>query len=451
VQRAEDQVYREKRAAHDRRCASEENGCASLEANNMRFRVWLLLSLLAGGIACLYMFRILGPWEQYIDVKSGKLEAEMGDLYPRWVGTRELLLHGRNPYSPEVSHEIQIAFYGHAIDQQYGPGTQVVDEQRFVYPVYVVFLLAPAVYLQFWQVQILAVLLFGILTAISVILWMEVLRLRPPKALVLAIILFVLSSPQIVQGLRLRQLGLVVAFLLAMSAWCIVRDQLAIAGIFLAISTIKPQMVVLPLAWFLLWAASAAAKRWPLLAGFGVTLTALTGLGEFVLPGWLRYFVDGLIAYRRYFPTTSLLCLALGNWVGGMLTVIAMVALIALAWRNRRVEAGAAEFAHTLGAVLIGGAVVLPLFQPFNQVLLLLPVMLVVRGWPSLSRVGRRIFAAAVSWPWIVSLVLLVVFHPRVDSSSRIPLLPSAMTLFVPFLLLALLATRLVFPSEREV
>src|SRR5271166_281814 len=110
----------------------------------MKVRLWLLLSLLASATSCLYMFRVLGPWEYYIDVRPGKLKAQMGDLYPRWVGTRELLLHGRNPYGPEVSHEIQMAFYGHAIEQKYGqPGVDVIDEQRFVYPVYVVFLLAP--------------------------------------------------------------------------------------------------------------------------------------------------------------------------------------------------------------------------------------------------------------------------------------------------------------------
>jgi hypothetical protein len=417
----------------------------------MRFRFWLLLSLLAGGITCLYMSKILGPWEHYIDVQSGKLKAEMGDLYPRWVGTRELLLHGRNPYSLEVSHEIQMAFYGHAIDQQSGSGMQVIDEQRFVYPVYVVFLLAPAVHLQFSQVQILAAMLFGMLTVISVILWMEVLHWRPPKALVLAIVLFVLSSPQIVQGLRLRQLGLVVAFLLAMSAWCIVRNHLVIAGVLLAISTIKPQMVVLPLGCFFLWPPSGWPRRFPLLAGFGVTIVALTGLGEFILPGWPHYFLDGLIAYRKYFPTTSLLCLALGNWIGGILTGIAIVALLALAWRNRRVETNSAEFTYTLAAFLIGAAVILPLFQPFNQVLLLLPVMMVVRDWTSLSRLGRRIFAAIVAWPWIISLVLLAAFHPRLDSPSRVPLLPSVMTLFVPFLLLLLLATSLVLPNERKI
>ena len=29
------------------------------------------------------------------------------DLYPRWLGARELLKHGRNPYSAEITREIQ--------------------------------------------------------------------------------------------------------------------------------------------------------------------------------------------------------------------------------------------------------------------------------------------------------------------------------------------------------
>ncbi len=414
----------------------------------MKIRLWLLLSVLASGITCLYIFRILLPWEHFVDVERGKLKAQMGDLYPRWVGTRELLLHGRNPYSPEVSHEIQMAFYGHVIDQKYGePGVEIIDEQRFVYPVYVVFLLAPTVYLSFSQAQLCALVLFTVLTGISVLFWLDLLRWRPDKTLTAAVVLFVLSSPQIVQGLRLGQLGLVVAFLLALSAWCLARSHLALAGVFLAAATIKPQMAVLPLAWFLFWAVSACSKRWPLLAGFAVTLAVLIGIGELVLPGWPRYFVEGLVAYRQYFPTTSLLCLALGNWFGGAISGIAIVALLGLAWRNRKVEAASQNFIQTLAAFFLAAAIVLPLFQPFNQVLLLLPALMVVRDWATLPRLGRRAFFVVVAWPWVAALVLLLL-PSRMDltnlhSTNRIPLLPSALVLFVPFLLLALLVTRL--------
>jgi hypothetical protein len=408
----------------------------------LKLRLWLLLSLFASVTSWLYMSRVLLPWEYYIDVQHGRLKAEMGDLYPRWVGTRELLLHGRNPYGPEVSHEIQLAFYGHPIEQKYGqPGVDVIDEQRFVYPIYVVFLMAPTVGISFSLLQLCAPVLFAILTAISVPLWLDVLRWRPPKVLVAAIVLFILGSPQVMQGLRLRQIGLVVAFLLALCAWCIARNHLALAGVLLAVSTVKPQMVVLPLAWFLLWGAGAWPRRWPLLAGFGVTLATLVGLGDLLLPGWLNYFVDGLIAYRKYFPTTSLVCLALGNWVGGALSATVILALLALAWRNRQANAVSPEFIQTLSAFFIAATLVLPLLTPFNQILLLLPVLMVVRDWDAVPCLGRRGFFAVVAWPWIASLVLLL-FPPHLDSTNRIPLLPSALVLFVPFLLLLLLVTR---------
>ena len=409
----------------------------------MRIRLWLGLSLLAGVISWLYMSRVLLPWEHYIDVEHGRLKAEMGDLYPRWVGTRELLLHGRNPYSPEVSHEIQMAFYGHAIEQKYGqPGVDVIDEQRFVYPVYVVFLLSPTMDADFSRLQLWTPVILALMTAISVPLWLDFLRWRPPAALMGAIVLFIVSSPQIMQGLRLRQLGLAVAFLLALGAWCIARNHLGLAGIFLALSTIKPQMVVLPLAWFVVWGLSAWPRRWRFLVGFAGTLTILAGAGELILPGWPRYFIDGLIAYRKYFPTTSLLCLALGNWMGGALTGIVIVALLALAWRNRQAEATTPEFVQSVAAFFIGATLVLPLLTPFNQVLLILPALMIVRDWKALPRYGRRTLAIVLAWPWFAEAILLLV-HPRLDSPKRVPLLPSVLVLFLPFLFLLLLATRL--------
>lgn len=44
--------------------------------------------------------------------ESGFPERNFSDLFPRWLGTRELLLHGRDPYSPEITGEIQQGYYG---------------------------------------------------------------------------------------------------------------------------------------------------------------------------------------------------------------------------------------------------------------------------------------------------------------------------------------------------
>src|SRR5271166_521492 len=242
----------------------------------MRIRIWLLLAFLASGITWLYVSRILGPWGDYNSAKRDGVKTQMGDLYSPWVGTRELLLHQRNPYGPEVSHEIQKVFYGHAIYQKYGEsGIEIVNEQRFAYPVYVVFLMAPTIFLDFATVYRFAPFALGLLAAFSVPLCLNLLRWRLPWNQVAAIALFVVSSPQIVQGMNHQQLAMVVGCLLVAGAWCVNKNHLMIGGALLALSTIKPQMSLLPLCWFLIWTMGDWSKRRNLLFAFLASLTAL--------------------------------------------------------------------------------------------------------------------------------------------------------------------------------
>jgi hypothetical protein len=83
-----------------------------------------------------------------------------------------------------------------------------------------------------------------------------------------------------------------------------------------------------------------------------------------------------------------------------------------------------------------------PLFTAFNQVLLILPAMLLIQDWKSLPRFSRLVLMVSVSWPWIVSLVLLLLLRARLDSSNRLPLLPSVLVSFFPLLLPLLLMSR---------
>ena len=404
-------------------------------------RLWLLLSLLAVSIAWLYMTRVLVPWEQYFNVEAGTMKAALGDLYSPWFGTRALLLGRKNPYGQEVTHDIQMAFYGHDIVQAHQPGVRVIDEQRFAYPVYVVFLLAPVARVGFDRVQEAAPVILAVLVALSVWLWMRALRWRPPTILVSAITLFVLASPQIAQGLRLRQLGLIVGCLLALCSFLVVRNHLMLAGIILAVCTIKPQMVVLPLAWFLLWAVGDLRQRWRLPTGFAGALIVLVAAGELILPGWPRDFLAGLAAYRQYGPVTSLLQVTLGDSAGSVIAALSLAGLLAWGWIHRNHGADSAEFPIVLSAFLLGASLALPLMPPFNQVLLILPLLILLRDWASLPRLGRFAFVVCASWPWIASAVLLV-SHVQLKSLRSIPLLPSVLVLFLPALLTLLLIAR---------
>src|SRR6202044_3544341 len=108
--------------------------------------------------------------------------------------------------SSAVSHEIQMAFYGRIVTQAPEVSAQdAVDEQRFAYPVYVVFLMAPTVNLAFVEVQTWAPVFLALLTVIGVLLWFDSVRWLPSWSTVAGVFLFVLSAPPIAQGLRLCQ------------------------------------------------------------------------------------------------------------------------------------------------------------------------------------------------------------------------------------------------------
>ncbi len=405
----------------------------------MKNWLWFALSLAACAVNWTYTHRVLLPWEQYANTRPhGRFRAILDDIYPRWVGTRELLLHGKNPYSAEVSHEIQMGFYGHPIEQTYDkPMFEIIDEQRFAYPIYVTFLLAPTVHAEFQDLRAWALMALVTLTATGAWLWMSVLRWRPPRLLGMALALFMLASPQITQGLKLRQLGLLVAFLLALGCWCITRESYYVAGAVLALATIKPHMVLLLLTWLALWTLGDWRKRWPLAAGFCGTLALLIGAGVLLVPSWPLDFLKGVVAYSKYFPTTSLVRLILGNWIGGAVSLLVVMALLWAAWRNRKAASDSPEFVRMLVLFLLATSLVLPLMVPSNQVLLFLPFLALTRDWNSLLPFWRRSLAVVITWPWVVALLFLT-HPPNIDSMDRWPLLPSALTMLVPFLVLIL-------------
>ena len=124
------------------------------------------------------------------------------------------------------------------------------------------------------------------------------------------------------------------------------------------------------------------------------------------------------------------------------------LALLLFAWRTRRALANSREFTNILAAFLMGTTLVFPLLTPFNQVLLILPAMLLLRDWKALPRFSRLIFVVSVSWPWIISSVLLL-FPPRLDSPNQMPLLPSSLVLFFPLFLPLLLMTRRSEPTSQ--
>ena len=373
----------------------------------------LAMSLLLAGSMWFYVQHVLIPHQQAEAVLHGTPRGNLSDLYPRWLGARELLLHHRDPYSLEITREIQAGYYGRPLDPARPQDPK--DQQRFAYPAYVVFLLAPTIRLPFTEVQSGFRWLLVLLTVATILLWLRVLRWRPSLATTMIIIILTLGSFQVLQGIKLQQLSLIVAGLIAACAVALFQNYFALAGVLLAVATAKPQLVLPLVAWLLLWTLSDWHHRKNLIWGFVLTMTTLVVAAEYVLPGWIGRFREALTAYRQYNDgAASVLGMLVAPELGWALALLGVVALAATGWRFRRASVQSPTFSTMLALVLAVTVVIVPKASPYNQVLLLPGCLLVARKWRILVQRSRLIHGTLVAsvvilaWPWLAATGLTV-------------------------------------------
>lgn len=404
----------------------------------------LALALLMAASMWLYVQGVLIPYQQADAARTGRPRGNLSDLYPRWLGSRELLLHRHDPYSQRVTREIQRGYYGRELDPSRPNDPK--DQQGFAYPVYVAFLLAPFLHLDFALVRTgFTWVLAGLIVA-TVLLWTKALGWKLSSSGKAIFALLVMGSFPAAQAIKLQQLTVLVSTLLAAAAAALAGGWLLLAGILLALSTIKPQLVVPLLIFLLFWVVGDWRRRWPLLASFGVAMACLMGGSELVLPGWMGKFIAALAAYRQYTGGVSILQTLLTPAGGMVTTAILLIALAILAWKLRRAAAGSLSFNLMLALVLAVTIVVIPTWAPYNQLLLLPAVILLVREWRRLTRFGRLtrllylLLAALVVWPWLASLYLSGAWFLQppavVERGWTLPLYTS---LFIPFAVMVLL------------
>jgi len=358
------------------------------------------------------MQHVLIPYQVADAAAHHRPRGILSDLYPRWIGSRELLLHGRNPYSDEVTREIQIGYYGRPLDPARPDDPK--DEQRFAYPIYVCFLLAPTVNLPFPVVRITFAWALALLTAGSVLLWLRVLRWRASLSVIIILLLLTVSSIPTIQGIKLQQLSLLAAALIAVASAFLSAGMLACAGVVLAIATIKPQLVFLLVFWLMIWTLGDWKQRHKLIWSFLITMVVLIAAAQFLLPGWIPQFVGALVAYERYTGGQSLLDVLSTRTGGTLLTTFAVLGTVVACWRARRARTDSPTFKLMLALVLTVTVVIVPMMAPYNQLLLLPAIFLVLRSWPGLwrthglSRMVLAIAAVLVGWPYIASLGLML-------------------------------------------
>jgi Glycosyltransferase family 87 len=412
------------------------------------FAIQLLLAVAVSASTWFYVNKILRA-QQIVDAAAhSRPRGNLSDLYPRWLGARELLRHGRNPYSAEITREIQEGYYGRPLDAARPDDPK--DQQGFAYPAYVVFLLAPTVDLPFDVVQTGFRWLLASLAAVSILLWLRVLHWRAPAGTVLILIVLMLGWWPMVQGIKLQQLSLLVAGLFAACGACLTGGWLACAGGLLALATIKPQLTWPLVLWLLLWAISDWRSRRRFIFGFGLIMLFLLAEAQLVLPGWIGMFVAAIRQYHQYTQNQSVLVSLFGSIGGRLLEIVSTLACAACVWPLRREPASSAAFGRAFGLVLALTVVIVPMFAPYNQILLAPAILALL--WSEISRepilpavrVARLIGGILLVWPWIATVGLtLAYFWLTPTVRERVWTLPFYSNFMVPVFIfgLALLNT----------
>jgi hypothetical protein len=376
------------------------------------------------------------------------------DFYPVWLTARECVPQRCDVYSPEMTREIQSGIFGRALDPQLS-SDPVADYRTFAYPAFTDLLFWPASQLPFSVVRVTLALLLGILTATSILLCMRALSWRVSLPWLAVIVLLVLGSYQVLEGLYADQLGLLVGFLLAASLLALQRGRLLLAGILMALTTIKPQMTVLAIFFLLIWSLSDWRARRLFVVGFLSTTLALALAATLVWPPWIASWMHVVLGYHRY-ARPPLVSEVLAAPLGPGMAQPASVALTALlllvaAWlalRNRATDADSTRFWLTLSFLLAVTSITLLPGQAIHDHVILLPgIFLLAREHERLSVnwIGRSLLAAGaaiVLWPWIASFSLIVLrplLAHDVFYSKAIFALPLRTAAAFPFVVLGLL------------
>lgn len=330
------------------------------------------------------------------------------DLYPRWLGARELLLHGRDPYSVEVTRDIQSGFYGRPLDPE-NP-SHPIDQAAFAYPLYVVFLLAPTVTLPFAMVAEVFrwFLLFSI--AASVPLWGYAIGLRFRPLQLAAGMLLAVGSYAAVLEFHMQNLAALVALLLGLAAASLVRGWLLLCGFLLALATIKPQLAGWFVLWFLIWAVGRWKERKRMVWSFSATLLVLVTGAEALSP-WLREFIAAVYAYGKYATDPSILYIFFPSFFPWLAAAVLVAVLLVLCWKWRESAVGSEEFGWALAWAAMVTLSLIPV-SAYNQVLLIPPALVLfaqrdaIRSMSLMPRALAKAALAGQGWQWAAAVVI---------------------------------------------
>lgn len=406
-------------------------------------RLFLIAAVLASGMVGYYVGFLL-PQGRYGRELNHMSHGDMlgGDFYPLWLTARELRDHRHNPYDEFTTFALQSHLYGRTLDQM-GPNDHSIHYRAFSYPLFADLLSWPLAEFRFERSRLLLAIIFLALSVLTPVLWMRSSGLVLPPPLTVGAVLLYGTSYASLEAFYALQPTIVVVALLAAAISALAGGRYWLAGTWLALASIKPQIVVLLAGWLMLWGLSKWSSRKGLVLSFLLIIMIMMLASELLMPGWFGLWVKNLLEYRAY-TRPPLFPFVIGQ-TGEVLGIFLVAATAYCGWRFRRVDPGD-EFVMIVSLFLAVTVTMFPTADALYEDLLLWPGLLWIyihreeffetqgpRKWILYVAIGSFL------WSYVAACVLLawVAFGMPWDRSTM--MVPIRLTASLPFIVVGLL------------
>lgn len=327
------------------------------------------------------------------------------DFIPRWVAAR--LAPGVSPYSEQTNQAIQEVIYGQA-------ARATEDQQFFVYPYY-----ALAVFFPFGLVEDLNLARALWMTALEIallalaIVSLSLAHWKPSLPLLALLLIFSLAWYHALRALINGNAAALVALFVALALYAIRLKRDALAGVLLALASIKPHMVVLLTPFILLWAISR--RRWSLVVTILVSHLLFLTVPLLAQRDWIIQNLRQIVTYiehTRYPIIDSPIDIFSRTWPGvGVQLQWIFVTLLALLLLLEWWRALGKDFRWFFWTACLTLAVTNLIGIPtatVNYVALFPAIVLVLATWHQRWGWGGRVLAAVTLFALLVGLWVLM-------------------------------------------
>jgi len=251
------------------------------------------------------------------------------DFLVHWMGTRMLLLEGESPYSDKTASNIQMFAYGHEAQ-----GDE--HELRVAYPLYSIIAFFPFSLISNYDLaRALWMTMLEIGLLILSYLSLKITDWKPGKATLIIYFLFSVFWYHAMRPLINGNIVILIALAIAGILISIRKKEDELAGVLLAVTTIKPQVTIVFIFFIILW--SFRNRRYKLVGWFVATIFLLSVSAALLVPDWILQNIREVVRYPGYNPPgtpgSALMALLPDLW-GRVGTVISgsMILLLVFEW-----------------------------------------------------------------------------------------------------------------------